>query len=101
MKFTQKFTHLYIVCSNCGHRNRPHCSLTRSIELVLLQQLGTCKGTKGGRPCGKRLRPPTLTETALVKDVRARLIQSGLLLPDGTVNPDPPQADAMRAAPQP
>jgi hypothetical protein len=63
-----------IVCSSCGHRNRPHPSPREGIRLVLLGLFKTC------RCCGKELNPG-LSDRPLVRAVRAELQAQGLLPP--------------------
>ena len=76
------YRNLYIVCGQCGHRNRPHPSPRMTAELALLGKLGCCKG----RNCGKELKVQ-MRETPLVKRVKEDLIARRLLLPNGEPNP--------------
>lgn len=61
----------YILCSECGHKNRPHKSPREGIRLALLGQLDSCKR------CRKTLRP-RLSDRPLVRTVRAELEADGI-----------------------
>ncbi len=69
-----RFWKAFVVCCGCcGHRNRPHRSPREGIRMALLDQLSPCKG------CGKELHLTDLGDRPLVHEVRAQLIQEGLL----------------------
>ncbi len=65
------WTGFVINCAVCGHRNRPHPSPRKGIELVLRGQLQPCRG------CGKELHPK-LSDRPLVLQVRAELQAQGV-----------------------
>jgi len=67
-----------VVCSGCGHRNRPSKSPREGIRLALLDQLPDCRG------CGKPLRCDP-GDRPLARQVRAELAlaQAGQLVAAG------------------
>lgn len=67
------FRAFYVVCSECGHKNRPHKSPREGVRLALTGDLPPCNG-KG---CGKKLRP-RLSDRPLVRQVRAELAADGV-----------------------
>lgn len=62
----------YVLCSQCGHRNRPHKSPRDGVKLALTGKLSPCKG------CGKNLQP-RLSDRPLVRVVRAELVAAGII----------------------
>lgn len=56
----------YVVCSACGHKNRPHKSPREGVRMALAGELPPCKG------CGGTLRP-RLADRPLVQQVRQEL----------------------------
>ena len=58
-----------LVCSSCGHRNRPHNSPRMAIRLTLTGKAGQCK------TCGKALKPSRLSYKPLTLSVRAELLK--------------------------
>ncbi len=61
----------YIICSTCGHKNRPDRSPREGVRLALLGELPPCRG------CGKQLRP-RLSDCPLVHKVREELLAAGI-----------------------
>lgn len=60
-----------IVCSSCGHRNRPSKSPREGVRLVLTGQLKPCRG------CGKRINP-RLSNRPLIRRIREELAAEGV-----------------------
>ena len=61
----------FIVCSDCGYRNRPHKSPREGIRLALTGKLPLCK------ECSRILHPQLL-DRPLVRSVRAELEAAGI-----------------------
>lgn len=66
------FRHFYIVCRQCGYRNRPHNSPREGVRLALLDQLPPCRG------CGREIKKVRLSDRPMVLRVRAELQAQGI-----------------------
>lgn len=72
---------LVIVCSNCGHRNRPHKKSAESIRMVLMDELKPC------RKCGREMRglADVLEDTPAVRRVKQELKAAKIWQPPLTI----------------
>jgi len=61
----------YLICSRCGHKNRPHKSPREGVRLTLTGKAGSCRG------CGKKINP-RLSDRPLIRKVRAQLQAAGI-----------------------
>ena len=66
------FRPFYINCRQCGHRNSPHPSPRKGVELVLRGEFHQCRG------CGREMKNIRLSDRPLVKGVRAELQAQGI-----------------------
>ena len=66
------WTGFYLICSDCGHKNRPSPSPREGIRLALIGELPPCRG------CGKRLLRVSLSDRPLVRKVREELLAAGI-----------------------
>lgn len=66
------FTGFKIVCAACGHRNLPHPSPRKAIEIALRGEVKPC------RKCGRPLRLRRLNDRPLVRELRAKLLAEGV-----------------------
>ena len=66
------FRQFYVKCGNCGHRNSPHPSPRKGVELVLRGEFHTCRG------CGRDMKNIRLSDRPLVQKIRAELQAKGI-----------------------